>query len=331
MVAHMTIPTDPGSGFGIGITRIAGYAPSRIQTNAEVSQSIGMPSGWIEERTGIKSRTIAGPGEMTSDLAAAAGRRLISDGLADPDLLVLATTTPDRPTPSTAATVQTMLGIPGAAALDVNAACSGFLYALTLAWGAINTGVSSTALVIGADTFTRHVDVTNRRTAPLFGDGAGAVVLERVPEGYGILACELWADGNLSDAAYVDSTIIDTRTVTMDPFSMDGRAVKNVVLKQGPEIIGRALQKTGLEIHDLNRVIVHQANPRLVESLAQAVGIEPHKVPTYGRLTGNTAAASVPLTLHRSVQDDPLKRGDIVGFVAIGAGMTGAAVIARWY
>ncbi|AZM57356.1 ketoacyl-ACP synthase III [Streptomyces sp. WAC 01529] len=316
--------TGPDGGSGLGVVALASYLPGEPVTNDSVGAAIGVDLKWIQDRIGIRTRHHAAPHEHTSDLATRVARRVAEHSPVGPDLIVLATVTPDRPVPATACLVQDRLGLPGTPALDINAACAGFIYALVTAAGTVAVGAARTPLVIGADVFTRFVDPTDRRTAPLFGDGAGAVQLGPVPEGYGILATELWADG--SQASYA----------TVPPagegwFEMNGRGVSEVVLEMGPKVLGTALTKAGIRLDQLNRVIVHQANPRLVGTLAESVGLDDRIVPRYGVQTGNTAAASIPIALVMAHEEQPFRRGDLVALVAVGAGMTAGAAVLRWY
>lgn len=309
---------------GTGIIALSSYLPGAPVGNGTVAEATGADSTWMEERIGIHSRHYAEPQETTQDLAAEAAHRLLRDTRTTPDLIVLATVTPDQPVPATACLVQYRLGLTGVPAVDVNGACSGFIYALAYAYGLTLVGVSRSPMVIGADVFTRHVDQSDRRTAPLFGDGAGAVLLGPVPDGYGILGIELWAEGSKADYATVPPT-------GNGPFSMNGRGVSEVVLEMGPKVLNAALDRAGVRAEQLARVIVHQANPSLVRKLADRVGLDDTVVPALGSRTGNTASASIPLTLALTHQEQPLRRGDLVAFVAVGAGMTAGAAVVRWY
>lgn len=315
--------TTTGMDAALGIAGLGACLPGPPVSNESVAESTGAELEWIRDRIGIEARHYAAPGESTSDLAAHAARQALRGCATDPDLVVLATVTSDRSVPATACYVQDRLGIGGAPALDVNAACSGFLYALTTAAGMVRAGVATSPLVIGADVFTRCVDPTDRKTAPLFGDGAGAVRLAPVPDGYGILATELWADGSKAHIATIPHT--------GGWFEMDGRAVTGTVLEMGPKVLNAALDKAGVRLEELNRLIVHQANPRLVRKLSDFVGLNADIVPDYGRVTGNIAAASIPVTMTLAHRDRPFRDGDLIALVAVGAGMTAGAVIIRWH
>jgi 3-oxoacyl-(acyl-carrier-protein) synthase III len=315
---------------GFGVLGMGVHLPDRVVDNAAVAAACGCDPAWIEERTGVLSRHIAAPAELTSDLAAGAGAKAMADTGVLPDLLVLATVTPDRPLPATAYDVQRKLDLPGVPAFTVDAACSGFLHAIAVGWGASRTGIASTALLIGADVFTRQADPTDRRAAPLFGDAAAALMFGPVPDGYGVLAVELWGDGRLADIARIDAQ--DRRGARPAPlFTMDGQAVSRTAMEYLPWILARGLERAAVEPTDLARLIVHQANVRLVERIASVVGLPPERVPTSGRHTGNTATASVPLTLALSHADRPLRRDDLVALVAVGAGASAGAAVLRWY
>ncbi|MFD3499217.1 3-oxoacyl-ACP synthase III family protein [Streptomyces sp. NPDC058678] len=307
----------------MGIVGLGAYLPGDPVSNESVAQSTGADVEWIRDRIGIVARHHAAPDETTTDLATRAGRAAVESAPVDPDLVVLATVTADRTVPATACFVQDRLGVSGAPALDVNAACSGFVYAMATAAGMVHAGVARAPLVVGADVFTRCVDPSDRRTAPLFGDGAGAVQLGPVPEGYGILATELWADGSRAEVATIPEA--------GGHFRMDGRGVTAVVLEMGPKVLNSALAKAGVRLDQINRLIVHQANPRLVRKLGDFVGLEKDVVPDYGRLTGNIASASVPVTLSFAHRERPFRDGDLLALVAVGAGMTAGAMVLRWY
>ncbi|MBK1787990.1 3-oxoacyl-ACP synthase III family protein [Prauserella cavernicola] len=311
---------------GVGILGVGSFLPGAALANSHVSRNLDVEPGWIEDRTGIVARHRAAEGEGTSELATRASAEAIAQAGTRPDMVVLATVTPDRPVPATACAVQERLGLHGVPAVDVNAACSGFVYAVVTAWGAMTTGVCRSPLVVGADVFTRHVDPADRRTAPLFGDGAGAVVLGRVPPGFGILAAELWADGSQQDIAHVPPPEADARW-----FHMDGGQVRDVVLNTGPKLLETVLSSAGARADELDRVIVHQANPKLVQTLARSAGLDERVVPLYGAHTGNTASASLPVSLALAHRDRPMVRGSLVALVAVGAGMTAGAMVVRWY
>ncbi|WBB60975.1 ketoacyl-ACP synthase III [Streptomyces sp. WMMC500] len=307
----------------LGIVGVGHHLPGAPVSNEAVAETASVDIEWIRERTGIESRHYAAPEALTSDLATQAARRAIEVAPIGADMIAVGTSTPDRLSPSTACYVQRNLGLSGGPALDVSAGCSGFLYALSVATAMVAAGLARRPLVVAVDVLTRFVDPTDRRVAPLFGDAAGAVQLGPVPDGYGILALELWADGTLSEIAGLP--------LHGGYFQMDGRGVKRVVMEMGPKILEAALAKAGVRLDQLNRVLVHQANPKLVRWLGDFVGLPPEVVPDYGRLTGNTAGASVPVAFSMAHAERPFRDGDLFALLAVGAGMTGGAAIVRWH
>lgn len=329
------LPRTAGADSALGqatlaVTSLGSALPRTRVGNAAVASSTGTSSEWIRRRTGMIERAVREPVDSTASLAAAAGAAALRDAAALPDLLILATTTPDRPVPATAVDVQARLALPGRPAFDLNSACSGFLYGLAMAVGAHATGLAEHVLLIGADTFTRHVDPTDRRTAPLFGDGAGAVFLSPAATGFGVLSVDLWADGTMSDHAYVPGWTAGDDGRRDHLFRMDGRAVKQVVLSCLPDLLVTSLRKNGLDLPDVDRFIVHQANPVLVRMLAEALSVDPRRMPTPGKMTGNTAAASVPMALAASHRDRPIPHGAVVVLLAAGAGMSAGVAVLRW-
>lgn len=307
----------------LGIVGVGHHLPGAPVSNASVAENASVDIEWIRERTGIESRHYAGPESLTSDLAACAATQALEAAPIGADMIVLGTSTPDKLAPSTACYVQKKLGLYGIPAFDVSAGCSGFLYALSVATAMAAAGLAKHPLVVAADVLTRCVDPTDHRIAPLFGDGAGAVQLGPVPDGYGILALEMWADGSLSEIA--------TMPRHGGYFQMDGRGVKRVVMERGPKILEAALAKAGVRLDQLNRVLIHQANPKLVRMLGDVVGLSPEVAPDYGRLTGNTAGASVAVAFSMAHAERPFRDGDLLALLAVGAGMTAAAAIVRWH
>ena len=308
--------------------------PATVMTNAELAVKVDTSDEWIVERTGIRQRYIAGEGESTSTLAADAARKALeSAGIpaSDVDLIILATATPDHTFPATATQVQAMLGCkPGGVAFDVAAVCSGFLYALATADSLLKTGMGNKALVIGAETFSKLLDWDDRGTCVLFGDGAGAVVLaaEDVPEdGPGILASRLHADGAHKDMLYVDGGPATTGTV--GKLRMKGREVFRHAVVNLAEVLTEVLTETGLTADDLDWVVPHQANARILDATARKLGLSPDKVVVTVDRHANTSAASVPLALDVAVRDGRIKSGDLVMFEAMGGGFTWGASLAR--
>ncbi|MFG1811936.1 3-oxoacyl-ACP synthase III family protein [Streptomyces sp. NPDC049040] len=307
----------------LGILGVGHHLPGLPVSNEAMAETAGIDIEWIRERTGIETRHRAAPESLTSDLATQAAHRALETAPAGTDMIVLGTSTPDGLSPSTACHVQRNLGLGGVPAFDVSAGCSGFLYALCVASAMVAAGLARHPLVVGADVMTRWVDPKDERVAPLFGDGAGAVLLGPVPDGYGILALEMWADGSLSEVAVMPHH--------GGWFRMDGRGVKRVVMEMAPKILEAALAKAGVRLDQLDRLLVHQANPKLVRRLGDFVGLPPEAVPDYGRLTGNTAGASVAVTFSMAHAERPFRDGDLFALLAVGAGMTAAAAIVRWH
>lgn len=291
---------------------------------------------WIAERTGIRARHIAAPGEKTSDLALQAARRALAQaGMTgnDLDLIVLATATPDETFPATATTVQARLGMTRGAAFDVQAVCSGFVYALTVADNFIKAGQARSVLVIGAETFSRILDWSDRTTCVLFGDGAGAVVL-RAEQGAGtnkdrgILTTCLHSDGRQHDILYVDGGPSSTQTT--GHLRMLGREVFKHAVTNIADVIEEAAEAAGIGIDEVDWFVPHQANQRILDGTARRVGLSPEKVVSTIATQGNTSAASVPLALATAVEDGRIKTGDLVLLEAMGGGLTWGAALVRW-
>ncbi len=308
--------------------------PARVMTNAELAAEVDTTDEWIVERTGIRQRHIAAGSETTATLAADAGRRALEAAgipAADVDLIVLATATPDHTFPSSATQVQALLGCkPGGIAFDVAAVCSGFLYALTTADALLRTGTGSKALVIGAEVFSRLLDWEDRGTCVLFGDGAGAVVLcaEEVAEGGpGILASRLHADGAHKDLLFVDGGPGTTGTV--GKLRMKGREVFRHAVVNLSEVLKEVLEDAGYAAADLDWVVPHQANARILDATARKLGIAPERVVVTVDRHANTSAASVPLALDVAMRDGRVKPGDLVMLEAMGGGFTWGAALAR--
>ena len=307
--------------------------PSRVVTNDELAKQVDTSDEWIRERTGITQRYIAGEGETTGTLATAAARAALADaGMApaEVDLIVLATATPDRTFPATATLVQDALGCDGAAAFDVAAVCSGFLYALATADSMIRTGMARRALVIGAETFSRILDWEDRATCVLFGDGAGAMVLaaEDVAEdGPGVLASRLHAAGEHGDLLYVDGG--PSTTGTVGKVRMMGREVFRHAVVNLAEVLEEVLTATGYAASDIDWVVPHQANRRILDATARKLGLPIEKVVVTVDRHANTSAASVPLAFDEARRDGRLKPGDLVMLEAMGGGFTWGASLVR--
>lgn len=306
--------------------------PLRRVSNAELAETVDTSDEWIVERTGIRFRHIAGEGETTASLAAAAARHALdAAGLeaSAVDLIVLATATPDQTFPASATRVQHMLGITDCVAFDVAAVCSGFLYAVSVAESMIRAGSARTALVIGAETFSRILDWEDRATCVLFGDGAGAIVLGACDgEGRGVLATRLHADGRYNDLLYVDGG--PSTTGTVGKVRMKGREVFRHAVTNLAAVMGETLAAAGLTADDVDWVVPHQANARILEATAKKLGLASGKVVVTVADHANTSAASVPLALDTAVRDGRIKTGDIVVLEAMGGGFTWGAAVLRW-
>ena len=312
------------------------YLPERVVTNAELAGRLETSDEWIVQRTGIRQRHIAAPGELTSDLALrAAERALASAGLTgnDLDLIVLATATPDNTFPATAAKVQARLGMTGGAAFDVQAVCSGFIYALAVADNFIRSGQARTVLVIGAETFSRILDWEDRSTCVLFGDGAGALVLRAAPSTgsateRGILSTHLHSEGKNYDILYVDGG--PSSTGTSGFLRMEGKEVFRHAVHRLAEVVEEALMANGLIAADIDWLVPHQANRRIIDSMGKKLGLPCEKVVVTIDRHANTSAASVPLALAEAVADGRIKSGNLVLMEAMGGGLTWGAGLVRW-
>ncbi|MDP2697877.1 beta-ketoacyl-ACP synthase III [Thalassospira sp.] len=311
------------------------YLPSTILTNEELASRVDTSDEWITARTGIKQRHIAAEGETTSDLAVNAARMAMDHAgitAADIDLIIVATATPDNTFPATATKVQARLGVTGFA-FDIQAVCSGFIYALTTADMYIRNGQAKTALVIGAETFSRILDWEDRRTCVLFGDGAGAVIVQATTgtgstDDQGILASRLHSDGSKYELLYVDGGPSSTQTV--GHVQMEGKEVFRHAVTNLASVIHEVLADTGMDIHDIDWLVPHQANRRILDGTARKFGISPDKVVITVDRHANTSAASIPLALSEAVHDGRIKRGQIIILEAMGGGFTWGASLIRW-
>jgi 3-oxoacyl-[acyl-carrier-protein] synthase III len=318
------------------IRSVGAHLPKRIMTNADLAKIVDTTDEWITERTGIKQRHIADEGELTSDLGIAAARKALVRAGIDPvdiDLVICATATPDRTFPATAVKIQAALGVTKGAAFDVQAVCSGFVYALTIADNFLKTGQFQRALVIGAETFSRILDWTDRGTCVLFGDGAGAVVLEAQPQSggrddRGILATRIRSDGRFEDLLYVDGGPGSTKTV--GHLRMNGREVFRHAVQKISGVIEETLVMTGYSANDIDLFVPHQANARILDGIARKLGVAPEKIVVTLQRHGNTSAASIPLALNQAFEEHKLKDGSLVLMEAMGGGFTWGAVLARW-
>ena len=312
------------------------YLPSRVLTNSELAQKVDTSDDWIVQRTGIHERRIAAAGEATSDMGINAAKAALAHAKIEAgaiDLIVLATSTPDNTFPASAVSVQAGLGIIQGAAFDLQAVCSGFVFGLATADSLLRAGAFRRALVVGSETFSRIVDWEDRTTCVLFGDGAGAVVLEAqiqqgTREDRGILTSRLRSDGRHKDKLYVDGGPSTTQTV--GHLRMEGREVFRYAVAAVADVIEGIFQETGYSANDIDWFVPHQANKRIIDGAAHKLGIAPDKIVMTLDRHGNTSAASIPLALADAVADRRIKRGDLVLLEAMGGGFTWGATLLRW-
>ena len=318
------------------IRGVGAHLPKRTVSNDDLSKIVDTSDTWIRERTGIVSRHIADEKELTSDLGAAAAKQALIRAAIDPvdiDLIVCATATPDRTFPATAVKIQTKLGVTKGAAFDVQAVCSGFVYGLTIADNFLKTGQSRRALVIGAETFSRILDWSDRSTCVLFGDGAGAVVLEAQPqhgtrEDRGILSTRLRSDGRFEDLLYVDGGPGSTKTV--GHLRMNGREVFRHAVQKISGVIEETLVANGYAPDEIDLYIPHQANKRILDGVVKRLGVAPEKIVMTLHKHGNTSAASIPLALNEAFEAHRVKERSLILMEAMGGGFTWGSVLARW-
>ncbi|MBL8258995.1 MAG: ketoacyl-ACP synthase III [Candidatus Competibacteraceae bacterium] len=317
------------------IVGTGGYLPEKVVSNADLEQMIDTTAEWIVERTGVEERRVAAPGETTCDLAERAARRALDAAGVGPDaidLIVLGTTTPDHVFPSVATQLQHRLGCHGGPAFDVQAVCTGFVYALDIAYRFIRTGASRKALVVGADTFTRIIDWTDRGTCILFGDGAGAVVLEAAQEP-GIIDSRLGADGRYKELLWVPAGVSSGYDKTRENAAfveMRGSEVFKVAVTTLKDIAEQILAANRMRVADVNWVIPHQANRRILAATAKRLGLPEERMVDCVRTHGNTSAASVPLALDVAVRDGRIQRGDTVLLEGFGGGFTWGATLLKY-
>jgi 3-oxoacyl-[acyl-carrier-protein] synthase III len=312
------------------------YLPNQVLTNADLAHKVDTSDEWIVQRTGIHERRIAAPGELTSHMAVHAARVALAHAHLDAqaiDLIVLATSTPDNTFPASAVSVQSALGITHGAAFDLQAVCSGFVYALSTADALLRSGAFNRALVIGAETFSRILDWTDRTTCVLFGDGAGAVVLEAqeqpgTRDDRGVLTVRLRSDGRHKSKLYVDGGPSSTGTV--GHLRMEGREVFRHAVAMITDVVEDAFKVAGYGVADIDWFVPHQANKHIIDGSAHKLGIDPAKVVTTVDRHGNTSAASIPLALADAVADRRIKRGDLILLEAMGGGFTWGAALIRW-
>jgi 3-oxoacyl-[acyl-carrier-protein] synthase-3 len=318
------------------IRGVGAYLPKRVMTNDDLSRIVDTDDAWITERTGIKARHIAADGELTSDLGLAAAKQaLVRSGInpVDVDLVICATATPDRTFPATAVKIQAGLGSTRGAAFDVQAVCSGFVYALNIADNFLKTGQFKRAVVVGAETFSRILDWEDRGTCVLFGDGAGAIVLEAQPQlgtrdDKGILACRIRSDGRFEDLLYVDGGPGSTKTT--GHLRMNGREVFRHAVQKISGVIEETLVMTGYAPDEIDLFVPHQANQRILDGIAKKLGISPSKIMMTLAQHGNTSAASIPLALNQAFEERKVADDSLILMEAMGGGLTWGAVLARW-
>ncbi len=312
------------------------YLPEKILSNADLAKMVDTTDAWIVERTGIRRRRIAKAGELTSDLAVKAAEAALTDAgvdVAELDLVVVATTTPDETFPAVATRVQARLGMTRGAGFDVQAVCSGFIFGLSVADNFIKTGQAKTVLLIGAETMSRLMDWSDRSTCVLFGDGAGAVVLQAGKgrgdaSDRGVLSTELYSDGRLHDLLYVDGG--PSTTQTTGHLRMQGPEVFKHAVVNTTAAIQQAARDGGIAVSDIDWIVPHQANQRILDATARRLGIPASRVISTIAEHGNTSAASVPLALAEGIADGRIKRGDLLLLEAMGGGFTWGAALVRW-
>lgn len=305
--------------------------PQKVITNHDLAQTMDTTDEWIRERTGITQRHIAGEGETATTLATAAALQAIADAkisAQDIDLIVLATSTPDLSFPATATLVQAALNIKQGAAFDVQAACSGFIYALSTAESFIKTGKAKNALVIGVELFSKFVDWTDRNTAVLFGDGAGAVVLSTTSTGHELLSTEIFSNGEFADELKATGGVATTQTA--GNIRMNGREVFKHAVRTMADMLEPALAKQGLKPGDISWLVPHQANSRILLATAEHLGLPPERVIITVPHQANTSAASIPLALHHGFTKNCFKKDEILVLEAFGAGFTWGNAIVKW-
>lgn len=318
------------------VAGVGAYLPAHVVTNEDMARRLNTSDAWIRERTGILERRIAADGELTSDLAVAAAQAALRAADVRPakvDMIVLATATPDETFPATATIVQARLGMTGGFAFDVQAVCSGFVYALSIADNFIKAGQAKTCLVIGAETFSRILDWNDRTTAVLFGDGAGAVLLaagsgEGTNLDRGVLTTKLFSDGRQHDLLYVDGGPSKTRTTGF--LRMEGREVFRHAVANMTGAIDAALDACSIAAADVDWFVPHQANQRILDATARKAGVNPSRVVSTVAHHANTSAASVPLALEVAVRDGRIKTGNLVMLEAMGGGFTWGSALIRW-
>ena len=325
--------------YGVGITGVGSFVPENIMTNSDLEKIVDTSNEWIMDRTGIQERRIADKGVATSDLSSIAAQRAMEDANVNPeeiDLILVATITADHICPSTACMVQTQIGAINAAAFDINAGCTGFIYALSTARAFVKSGIYKKILVIGAEVISKIVNWEDRNTCVLFGDGAGACIVEACEEGFGILAEELGSDGSKGDVLIVPAggsrqpTNKQTVEEGLNFITMDGREVFKFAVRIMEKTSKSVLEKVGLETKDLDLLIPHQANIRIIDSAIKKLELPKEKVVVNLDKYGNMSAASIPVALDEALKSKRIKKGQNILLVAFGAGLTWGGSLLKW-
>ena len=313
------------------IAGLGGYLPARVVSNDELARTVDTDDAWIRERTGITQRYLAAPHEDCAFMGARAAERAMADAgvtAADVDAIILATSTPDQAFPATALRVQAALGVTRGFGFDISAACSGFVYALSVADAMMRAGQAECVLVIGSEVYSRIMNWADRGTCVLFGDGAGAVVLRRAGPGTGlVLSTHLHANGTLGDLLYVDGAV--GRHDRPGHLVMNGREVFRHAVTKLAAVVDEALAANGLKQSDIDWLVPHQANRRIIDAMGKKLGLPPERVVVTVDRHANTSAASIPLALHEAYADGRIKRGDLVLMEALGGGMTWGSALVR--
>lgn len=330
---------DRLNNYPVGISGIGSFVPEKILTNHDLSQMVDTSDEWIVERTGISERRIGREDISTSDLGTEAAKRALKDAnlkAEDIDLIIVATITPDHLFPSTACIIQHNLGAINAAAFDINAACTGFIYGVVTGAGFIKSGMYNRVLVIGGENLSKVVDWKDRNTCVLFGDGAGACVLERCDEGYGILSYELGADGENREVLIQPAggskipASMETIEKNLHTIKMDGREVFKFAVRTMDRASTSVLKKVKLDVEDIDLLIPHQANIRIIDAARKKLDLPMDKIYVNLDRYGNMSSASVPVALDEAVREKKIKKGDNILLVAFGAGLTWGALILKW-